>query len=267
MIIFAAPEKGHWPLNLLLILIAIPGTFEASRLFGMNPRKTLLRVVGLVIISVTLPIILFLWVLDIVESRFLLPLYTGLAMCVIFVQVFNQQSSMSTISKRTSRHLAVIAYPGLLIVHLIMLSKLPDASRLCIIFLTSVVLNDTMAYLTGQLYKKRHVHPTALSPNKTTAGFIVGFIFSPIGFLLGYYFSPSTFPAGWWSALVLGLLVGFTTIAGDLIESGLKRSVRRKDSGKMFTGRGGVLDSTDSLLYSAPVVFYGYQIITNIWVL
>ncbi|MGI9257014.1 MAG: phosphatidate cytidylyltransferase, partial [Salinispira sp.] len=125
----------------------------------------------------------------------------------------------------------------------------------------------TMAFLSGKLYKRYHTYPTALSPNKTTAGFIVGFIFSPIGFLIGYYMFPELFPGGVPVVLILGLMVGFTTISGDLIESGLKRSARRKDSGEVILGRGGMLDSLDSILYSAPIVFYVYQLTNGIWVI
>ncbi|RKX96783.1 MAG: phosphatidate cytidylyltransferase, partial [Spirochaetes bacterium] len=45
----------------------------------------------------------------------------------------------------------------------------------------------------------------------------------------------------------------FTTTMGDLIESALKRSAGVKDSGHIIPGRGGMLDSFDSVLFTAPV--------------
>ena len=55
----------------------------------------------------------------------------------------------------------------------------------------------------------------------------------------------------------MGFFLGLSTAAaaaiGDLVESVLKRSANMKDSGKIIPGRGGMLDSIDSLLFGAPV--------------
>ena len=54
----------------------------------------------------------------------------------------------------------------------------------------------------------------------------------------------------------MGSAVGIATILGDLIESAIKRSATSKDSGQLIPGRGGILDSVDSVLYAAPVFYY-----------
>ena len=53
-----------------------------------------------------------------------------------------------------------------------------------------------------------------------------------------------------------GCIVSAATIVGDLIESAIKRSTTSKDSGELIPGRGGILDSVDSVLYAAPLFYY-----------
>ncbi len=56
----------------------------------------------------------------------------------------------------------------------------------------------------------------------------------------------------------IGLFTSLAAIAGDLIESVLKRACQVKDSGRLIPGRGGVLDSIDSILIAAPIFYISY---------
>jgi phosphatidate cytidylyltransferase len=55
---------------------------------------------------------------------------------------------------------------------------------------------------------------------------------------------------------VLALLIGLVSVAGDLAESILKRSLEVKDSGNLMPGIGGFLDLIDSLCFAAPVTYF-----------
>ncbi|MCI7397280.1 MAG: phosphatidate cytidylyltransferase, partial [Spirochaetia bacterium] len=59
---------------------------------------------------------------------------------------------------------------------------------------------------------------------------------------------------------VTGILIAFSSIVGDLAESVFKRSADVKDSGHIIPGRGGVLDSIDSIVMSAPVFYLLFSI-------
>jgi phosphatidate cytidylyltransferase len=58
------------------------------------------------------------------------------------------------------------------------------------------------------------------------------------------------------AGILLGLLSGLAGTLGDLGETALKRSSHCKDSGAIIPGRGGVLDSIDSIALAAPVFYY-----------
>ncbi len=150
-------------------------------------------------------------------------------------------------------HFYTALLPSLLI---LIVSGFPDARNATATFVMLTLGNDSLAWLLGKYVgKKRNV--VDVSPNKSIAGFIGGTIGSVVGAFVGL--GPLAVapwkPLGWNYVIVslaLGLGMAFFVIAGDLFESALKRSAGAKDSGGIVPGRGGVLDSFDSLYFSAP---------------
>lgn len=113
-----------------------------------------------------------------------------------------------------------------------------------------VWVNDTFAYLTGSLLGKHKMTPM-LSPGKTWEGFVGGVIFTLLAAWIGWRITGILGNGTW---LLIALIVASLGLAGDLFESGLKRSTKVKNAGKLLPGHGGVLDRFDSLLFVAPVV-------------
>ena len=63
---------------------------------------------------------------------------------------------------------------------------------------------------------------------------------------------------------VIPTVLGFAAVIGDLAESIIKRSTGVKDSGSMFPGIGGALDLIDSLLFTAPLLFFYFRLIVRV---
>lgn len=121
--------------------------------------------------------------------------------------------------------------------------------------------NDIFAYVWGMLLGRNNKIGLSASPNKSWAGYIGGY-FSTFIFVALFYFPLQQFldPIPYHFFFIVPFFSGFMVPIGDLVESVIKRSVHVKDSGNLILGRGGVLDSVDTLLYVLPVYFIGLQI-------
>jgi phosphatidate cytidylyltransferase len=65
-------------------------------------------------------------------------------------------------------------------------------------------------------------------------------------------------------AIILGLGLGFAAVIGDLAESIVKRSAEVKDSGQLLPGIGGALDLIDSILFTAPLLFFYLRFVAGL---
>ena len=118
---------------------------------------------------------------------------------------------------------------------------------------------DTGAYFTGMLFGKHKLIPE-LSPKKTVEGAIGGVIIATAIALLYGLFIDSRFVTDWVDTphlcMLTGIIGSILSQFGDLAASTLKRYVGLKDYGHLIPGHGGMLDRFDSVLLTAPVVYY-----------
>lgn len=123
-----------------------------------------------------------------------------------------------------------------------------------IVFVLAITfLSDTGAYFTGRLLGQHRMAPY-ISPKKSWEGAIGGLVSATLtGVLLVYLLG---LPIPLWIGALLGCVGSIAGQAGDLAESLIKRQVDIKDSGRIIPGHGGILDRIDSLLFTAPVLYY-----------
>jgi phosphatidate cytidylyltransferase len=124
--------------------------------------------------------------------------------------------------------------------------------------------SDMGAYLTGSLIGRHPLIPH-ISPKKTWEGFFGALAFSLLASWGMFKLMPVHLSAlNWTHATVLGLLLGFAAVIGDLAESIVKRSTGVKDSGSLLPGIGGALDLVDSLLFTAPLLFFYLRLVIRL---
>lgn len=126
-----------------------------------------------------------------------------------------------------------------------------------VLYLIAVAkFSDMGAYITGSLIGKHKMVPH-ISPGKTWEGFGGALAFSLLAsFGLGALLPHKLALLGTFDKVVMGLVLSVAAVIGDLAESILKRGLGVKDSGKLLPGIGGVLDLIDSLLFTAPLLFF-----------
>ena len=134
----------------------------------------------------------------------------------------------------------------------------------CLYLIAVTKFSDMGAYLTGSAIGRHQMTPQ-ISAKKTWEGFFGALAFALLCSLGLFKLMPGHLSMLTWThATILGLLLGFAAVIGDLAESLIKRSTGVKDSGNLLPGIGGALDLIDSLLFTAPVLFFYLRLVIRV---
>jgi len=257
-----------WSVAAAVVIATVIGLIElyaAFRQGGYHPRTA----IG---IGCALAVVLGMALQSLTSFDFLLPIVTGaIIMSLVAELVYrNQPGSLPS----WGLTFAGALYLSWLFGHFILLRSL-DAPPLhdsiftrfgmqpgvawiyCICAITWI--QDTAAYFVGRRFGRHKLAPV-LSPKKTWEGAVGGMVGSVLTglvcvMLLGL---PITLLQG----ALLGLVGGTVGPLGDLSESLIKRQVGLKDAGNLIPGHGGILDRADSLLFTAPILYYLIRLFT-----
>jgi phosphatidate cytidylyltransferase len=134
----------------------------------------------------------------------------------------------------------------------------------CLYLIVVTKFSDMGAYLVGSVVGRHQMIPH-ISPKKTWEGFFGALGLSLLASLALFKLMPGHLSMLTWThATLLGLLLGFAAVIGDLAESIIKRSTGVKDSGHFLPGIGGALDLIDSLLFTAPLLFFYLRLVLRV---
>ena len=144
-----------------------------------------------------------------------------------------------------------VVYVAVMLSFIYLTRSLPDGKFLVwLIFLCSWGC-DTYAYCAGMLIGKHKMAPV-LSPKKSIEGAVGGVAGAA---LLGVIYAAAR--QGKMAEYALICAVGaLISMVGDLAASAIKRNQNIKDYGKLIPGHGGILDRFDSVIITAPVIYY-----------
>ncbi len=267
------PYFNHLALHLLVCLFSVAGAIE---LFDMFSKKySLLPKAFVVTMSAAVPFsgMIYSLIEWIFKTNFSIgsEIYTYTLIATILITMSAELFQSEGFEESNSRIVFssfVILYCGYLASFISRLSFFRTetynyTTPLIACFLFMVFFCDSLAWFFGVLFGKNNRGFIKASPNKSIVGFAGGFLGSICGGILSYFIWPEVFEGSIVKIIVIGFILAFSSIVGDLIESVFKRSVGVKDSGHIVPGRGGALDSIDSLLMSAPIFYLLISIFYN----
>jgi phosphatidate cytidylyltransferase len=190
-------------------------------------------------------------------TAFPLWLTVSITSLFLFVTMWSVLTPKTDLSRRwlSTLFTGIYAPVGLLmLVYIRNIGTNMDGFWLILTFFLMIWGNDIFAYFGGKTFGKRPLAP-AISPKKTWEGFWFGFLGAATGFIIVFLIA-SAFPLPFWSVIPAVILISTIGPLGDITASSLKRLAGVKDSSALLPGHGGLFDRFDSMILSAPFIFF-----------
>lgn len=236
----------------LLLAVSLIGMMELYRVLKMN--KSILAFAGYTFC------ILFYMLVYLNKTELIFPLLIGFLLVLMGVYVFSFPKFHS--DQVTLVYFGLI-YVGIMLSFIYRVRILENGILLVWMIFIGAWGSDTCAYLVGRKMGKHKMAPI-LSPKKSVEG-LFGGIFGAalIGFLFATIFKGklTAISNPQLSFAIIGGCSSMISTIGDLAASAIKRNHEVKDYGKLIPGHGGVLDRFDSIIFTAPIVYYLLQVL------
>lgn len=240
----------------LIILVVIAAQFELSRLAAAKNLKSFrpVSIIGSILLTST-----WYW------PQFA-EISTGLYLSFTLVCVLLGLVLAQYIRHGTEGVLANSGVNCFSVIYLGLFSGFVLAIRIdfgvwpLLMFVFVVKFSDIGAYAIGRPFGKHKFSPK-ISPGKTWEGMVAATVTAMI---VAFVFAVSFDIMAWWLAVIFGFCLAFAALAGDLVESMMKRDAQQKDSAKNVPGFGGILDVIDSPLAAAPLGYLLFMLFTRV---
>lgn len=251
----------HLPLQIVLGVFSVIG---ANEFYTMLSKKDKLFSRSVILIGTALfQFLSYIFILCNLSQEISLWLLVFEVIMLMGIECFTAKTFENSLNK-ISKSVLIIFYCGFLVTFISRMTLLENSVYYLALFFIFVFMCDSAAWFFGILFGKSTRGIIAASPNKSLVGFIGGVVGSVASGVVFKVIFTDVITAGILNVIILGLLTSVSGIIGDLIESVFKRSCDCKDSGVLIPGRGGVLDSIDSILIAAPVYFVGLHFLFNL---
>ena len=239
--------SGHEILLFATLAISCIGMFELYRVFKME--KTVLAGVGYLAAIVYYCNLQWKFLPD------LMILFMAFLILLMFVFVF---AYPKFVAEQVMTVFFGVLYVAVMLSFVYQTRCLPDGMVMVwLIFLSSWGC-DTCAYCVGMLIGKHKMSPK-LSPKKSVEGAVGGVAGAALLTALYCFIfrSPMHLERGEIVILaVIAAIAGLISMVGDLTASAIKRNYDIKDYGKLIPGHGGILDRFDSMIITAPIIYF-----------
>lgn len=241
--------SGGYVLFVTLFLISLIGLYELYRAMNVESEQTH----GLALVGYIGTVGYYFMLLFGFEAYSMIGLIF-LLVAFMFVYVF-------TFPKYKAEQVMAgffgVAYVSVMLSYIFQTRNLQDGAFIVwLIFLCSWGC-DTCAYCVGVLIGKHKMSPK-LSPKKSIEGAVGGVVGAALlgavyAAVIGKYLEAQNQIVVYAVICGIGALI---SMVGDLAASAIKRNHDIKDYGKLIPGHGGILDRFDSVIFTAPVIYF-----------
>ena len=228
-------------------LISCIGMYELYRVFHIE--KSIMAWISY------LGVFVFYTNLRITFAQDVMTIAMGYMILLMFTYVF-------TYPKYEAKHIMAsffgFFYVGVMLSYVYQIRSLDNGVYLAFLVFICSWGCDTCAYCVGKLIGKHKMSPK-LSPKKSIEGAVGGVVGTAfLTALYAYIFHLKMGIASQQIILlaVIAAIAGLISMVGDLTASAIKRNYDIKDYGHLIPGHGGIMDRFDSMIITAPIIFY-----------